>query len=284
MSTNDIQFNKVSGQIEIIDKDNHSYTIILNDYIGSIDVSPIVKRLRFILHGESDLESAIELSSPDKLDSISIRGEGYCSFPSLKATVVEILGDVEVNIIDCHIAKITSAKLSTSTYLDWINASSHIWITDSVLECTTSRVGIKSPYVLIDNSNVHLECNIPIDSDNPASLEHVLVDEDTEHFFICKGKVLDKDGDPRSFVQTAQETRRTLYNHTPAVLASPKDKFKQSTGYSNPNLHRHIDQEGSFEDPEDSSKTYDAGIYGLYSIRTTSTHYYGDGSLINEIP
>lgn len=284
--------NKLSGDIEIIDKDNHSYTIILNNFSGEIEVSSSTLRLRFILHGENEVTSNICLSSSNRQDSISIRGQGFCKFKKVAATVVEVLSNIEVDTLECHIAKITSSCVTTSTLTEWITAEGHIWITDSILEASTPNVGIKSKFVVIDNSNIDLTCGKVFDTENELVLDHIDVYENIDTHFNCIGKVLDESGDPRDFLNVIQdsssginiETRRKLYGHTPAVKAGPYDKFRQAIGYTNVNLHRHIDQEGEFESPECASKNYDVGIYALKSIRTTETHYYGDGSLINEIP
>lgn len=289
---NDVTLNTVSGEIEVIDKDNHSYTLILNSFVGEINLSSAVKRIRFILFGDNEVTSPIQLANFDKQDSISVTGKGFCKFTHLEATVVEVLADIHVSEIRGHIVKATGAKLSSYSYNSWIEVSGHVWLTDSVLETSTAVSAITSDYILVDNCNLDLECNEIFKTDNEISFEHLVVNLDEPTHFVCVGKVLDDNGDPRDFLNVIQsskdenfiETRRKLYGNTPAKLATPFDKFKQSTGYTHVNLHRHIDQEGQFENPECSPKSYDVGIYALRSHRTTETHYYGDGSLINEIP
>ena len=157
----------------------------------------------------------------------------------------------------------------------FISAKGHAYIVDTTLIVDEGYdYGIASPYILFDNSKSNVEgYESAFDTQNAVSIEHCIDVEYLEKTFVSTSLVNDENGHPKDFLYlvlkdengkiTQIASRRKLYGYNieslsyidsgavvsgnqniPAQLATPYDKFKHSTQYTNVDLHRWIDQNG----------------------------------------
>ena len=106
-----ISFDKIYGNIDIINNDE-SYIVILDNYVGSINVGNDCLYLTFILYNESKVLSDIVLSEDiNKLDTIKIQGQGYCEFQTLKATSIEIISDIKLKHIEGNVIRLNHCQV-----------------------------------------------------------------------------------------------------------------------------------------------------------------------------
>ena len=160
----------------------------------------------------------------------------------------------------------------TPRYDEFISAKGHIWIVDAILIIDNGYdYGIKSPYILFDNSQCDAVGAIKVfDTENAISIENCINIGYIETAFTCYSFVNDDLGKPKDFLYVVTRdndgqisgihSRRKLYGYAtsvydndqklyqdvniPAQLASSYDLFKHSTQYTNVDLHRWMDQNG----------------------------------------
>ena len=133
-----------------------------------------------------------------------------------------------------------------------INAKGHTWLIDCVLECTGYDYAIHSPYILFDNVTSDFNSDVKnFDTPHDISVTHCEISNNSNTRFTSTSIVVDDSEMPADFIyrliyknsQLKQiASRRKLYNFLPAKKADPYDYFKESTHYTNVDLHRRIDQ------------------------------------------
>lgn len=273
-----IEFIKDQGSIEVINSEN-SCLCIVKDFIGEItSISSSCTYLTFILFGSSSINSSIELSNHNKLDTIMIKGEGQLKVKSLRATTIEIYADTDSTQLFGNVIKLFGCKISNyadSNASEFISANGHIWVIDTILNIQNCTNGINSPYVLIDNSNCTVECSEnAILSDNEITIEHCNVIDSSNKLFKTECLVFSENANtPKNFTYSIIKdtagniisiaSRRKLYGYDvedpcfdqsntiisgeqiiPAQPATSYDKFKHSTHYTNVDLHRWMNKPG----------------------------------------
>lgn len=62
------------------------------------------------------------------------------------------------------------------------------------------------------------------------------------------------------------------------------EQAKDDIGYTNPNLHRRVDPQQPTDPDKVKPDSYQLGIYGTNSYRTTTTYYHDEESTTCEIP
>lgn len=287
-----------SGNINILHLDNYDYIIYLDNYEGELELQGTVNTIRFVTHGECKINSDIVLPKINKLDSILISGEGTCQFTTINATVVTIKSldtrDIEIKAdsIVSNITKISNCNLTHLGNSDiFLNSEGHLTLVDSIIECADITTAFKCPYILIDNCDLNIiNCTNIIDSSNEACVvTHCIEDTQSNTSWIVKAKVRGSNDEPMNFQQAKLDneilTRRKIYTHEPAYTPlNEYDEYREKLGYTNPDLHRRIDQEGEYEYPELFSPKYEIGIRGIYSYRGTEHFYHDESSTTCEIP
>lgn len=68
-----------------------------------------------------------------------------------------------------------------------------------------------------------------------------------------------------------------------AILATPAEVAKEAT-YTDPNLHRRIEDSPALEEGQTAPTDYSVGVFGLDSYRVRKTHYHDENSTESEIP
>ena len=133
----------------------------------------------------------------------------------------------------------------------FIQATGHIWIIDSTCITAGYEYCIASPFVLLRNASTKLYGEKVFETIHEISLEFCNVLTQTTSQFICQAQVLDSDGKPDEFVYKVVKdsdgnhtiyTRRETFSYIPMQKGTPYNKFKDATGYTNVNLHAHVDQ------------------------------------------
>ena len=294
-----VNYTLTSGEIHVSGNDDTSCNIVLKNFEGSIDVSDEVQALKIYLYGTNKIDSIIELSNYNKLDKIAISGKGNCSINGLSSTSIQLESDTQIrNLLRCNVLKINCCKVDVDANVDF-DVIGHVWILNSIFNCNST---INSPYLLIDNSKVNIEGNPPLNSDNEISFQTCLNIVDDETSISCEpcateeinGEIRPKDflyliitdenGDIKDIL-----SRRKLYGYTstsevivdnsgknvkfshanqPGEPATPYDKFKDSTHYTNVNLHQRIDQTSKIYEGRGTNYIDDETIFkiihGLY--------------------
>ena len=263
-----ISYSKISGTIKIINIDSGVYTVILDSYIGSIEVDSEVCGLKFIVYSDNTVTSPINIVKNNKLDKILVTGPGNLSAPVFETTCLDIQAHTIIGNVRSNVVKVSGSTLEGLNNVDnpyistdsfdtnvFVSASGHIWLIDCIFNSSGYTYGITSPYVLLDNAtcNIHSEIRA-IESDNDVRIQNCSDTQASTDEFESTAEVLDSDNIPKPFVYTIVRnefgeyeksiSRRQTYGHGPAVLADKFDTFQDATGYTNPNLHRRIDQNG----------------------------------------
>ena len=152
-----ISYSSVSGTAQVIQNDANRYSVILNNFVGEISISSDIYQLKFILFGNSIVFNDINVYSESKLDWITIVGQGFCEFESLHATSIDIRSNIIAKSISGNTVKLNSASIEDKLGDGYfIEATGHLWIIDSKLDCTLHMYGITSPFVVIDNSSINI--------------------------------------------------------------------------------------------------------------------------------
>lgn len=274
-----------SGEISIIDGDDNYYTVILNNYVGTVEPDSSVAYLKFHLYGSSTVTNDIALQEHDNLDYILVEGSGKVAFKSLKATNVELKSDIAVNQISGKVirfldAVITAANVegnnvvpinesNLSSYSGLgethIKATDHIWFLDTKYVSAGYSICVSSPFVLIKNSSINAIGDVVFDTSHEMSVEFCDVIEQSSGRYLSRGKVVEADGTPKPFTYNVTKPskhevnildRRKLFGHIPmqpTILEpytniTPYDRFKEYTGYTNVDLHVRVDQKAHVRD------------------------------------
>lgn len=294
-----ISYSTYSGKISINPLENNGYSIVLMDFKGTLTVDKTTKYIKFNLKGTNLIDSDISLQCTDKLDSIVIRGSGSCRFKGLRATSLTIQSNIYATQLYSNVTKISNCSVVAieNEYPNnpFIDAVGHIWIVDSSLIINNFRIGVKTPYMLLDNVKCSINCESKaIESNNPQVIEHCTDLNTTDYSFLCNPLVSDDEGNPLVFTQANIHdengnlniiTRRNIYTYEPAYTPlNDYDIFREYIGYTNPDLHRRIDQNGYFEEPSIEPEKYEIGIRGIYSYRGTDKTYHDEKSRYDETP
>ena len=256
-----VSYEKQAGTIEVIENDT-SVVVSLFEYVGTLKVGLACETLRISVKGNCELTNDISLTNHEKIDIIKIVpseiGHPHIRLKSLKASSVIVNCDCDINLITANVIRIENA--TCNTYVTDSNSHSplssvgHAWIVDSTYNCSKFDYGADVPYLLVDNSDININAKIKVvNSDNEISLSNIAEYTYLEPNMMARCSVRDDTkGTPKQFQYVILKNqdgsysgivdRRKLYTYIPAVLATPYDKFKHSTQFTNVDLHRWIDQ------------------------------------------
>lgn len=256
-----VSYSTQSGQIKVIENDS-SIVISLFDYIGTLEVGSECETLRISVRGNCKITNNISLKNHNKLDIIKVThsdvGSPLLEFNQLSASSVilncnsignKITGNV-IRIEECSL----ELKTNSSNSIYGLESIGHIWVVDTKLTSSGFQSVAKVPYFLIDNSTLNLlSTSKVIETDNEVSIVNCSYYSYLDQTLETQATVNNNEtGNPRSFQYVIFKNedgsysgvvdRRSLYTYVPATLATPFDKFKHSTQYTNVDLHRWIDQ------------------------------------------
>lgn len=289
------------GTFTVTYRGSGCYYLVLDGFRGTISTDGSVSKLKILLVGECEIGDVSVQRRQDRLDVIEMvscvqdtddgRSMGTSKAGAISATNVLMSGTcIEFGSIDCDVLAMRSSQAYGTGAQAAVTASNHIWVVDSILEVASDSTAISSPYILIDNGSLNVSGAPAIECEG-VSLEHASLESATFDGYVCSAAVIDPlTGNPEAFMwhwdpETKTVTSRLVRSGcSPMRPATAYDWFKESTGYTNVDLHRRVDQEGAFQSPEVAPRRYDLGIYSLNSFRTIETSYRVDGSNDTELP
>ena len=266
-----ISYDVSSGHISVYE-DGDFVKITLNNFVGHIEDIDGYKNVIVDITGRNldtlGMCLRIHTTSQDKTDSIIIKGKDKfvdsIDTAILGSTSIEISNVNITNSLECavYVLKVQDCRICTAGGVmgsGWsIWARSYIRVVDSTILGESELSGFWAPYIFIENSNCSLIHSRTYLKPIPEGSELVITEgtliENSATKFICECLVKDDEGYPKSFVYTVVRDedgqvvqvidRQKHYSYIPAQLATAYDEFKHSTGYTNVDLHRWIDNEG----------------------------------------
>ena len=135
-----IQYSKVSGEIHIIEQNNSSAYVILDNYEGTLEISNDILFLRLLLIHDSKITNELKLSQDStKLDKIAIIGDGTLDVEGITATTIDIeyCNSITSSFLHGVVIKLVKCKINSKDSGDtFIEATSHIYLYGMILTCS----------------------------------------------------------------------------------------------------------------------------------------------------
>lgn len=256
-----ISYSAQSGEAEVVENDT-SVIVSLQDFVGTLSIDSDCETLRIIVRGNCQITNSISLKNHEKLDIIKIAssdvGENLLQFNQLSASSVTVECNSIGNAIAGNVIRIENCTLQLKPNTDnseyGLVSAGHVWVVDSTLTSDGFESVAKTPYFLIDNSSLTLTSKAAvIGTKNEVSIVNCSYYSYLTSYLETYASVIDTETNrPKQFQYVILKNpdgsysgvidRRKLFMQVPAILATPYDKFKHSTQYTNVDLHRWLDQ------------------------------------------